>query len=30
VVVELVLAEKGTYGNGFWEWEDGGMREVAW
>lgn len=30
VVVELVLAEEGTYGDGFWEWEEGGMREVAW
>jgi hypothetical protein len=30
VVVELVLAEEGVYGNGFWEWEEGGMREVAW
>jgi NAD(P)-dependent dehydrogenase (short-subunit alcohol dehydrogenase family) len=30
VVVELTLAEKGVYGNGFWEFEEGGMREVAW
>ena len=30
VVVELVLEEgKGCRG-GFWEWEEGGLREVAW
>lgn len=30
VVVELALAERGIYGGGFWEWEEGGLREVAW
>jgi len=30
VVVELALAEKGVYGNGFWEFEEGRMRETAW
>lgn len=30
VVVELALAERGIYGSGFWEWEEGGLREVAW
>lgn len=30
VVVELALAAKGEYAGGFWEWEEGGMREVAW
>ena len=30
VVVELVLAEKGVDGGGFWEWEEGGLRAVPW
>lgn len=30
VVVELAMAEKGIYGDGFWQFEDGGMREMPW
>lgn len=30
VVVELALAEKGVYGDGFWQFEVEGMREMPW
>lgn len=30
VVVELVVAEEGRFENGFWEFEEVGMREVPW
>ena len=30
VVVELVLADKGIYGQGFWQFEEGEMSEVPW
>lgn len=30
VVVELVLKEGEGCRGGFWEWEDEGLREVAW
>ena len=30
VVVELALALEGMFGSGFWVWDEGGIREVAW
>jgi hypothetical protein len=30
VVVELVLAGRRVYGNGFWQFEEGAMGELAW